>query len=514
MGKNMETDVLIIGGGVAGTAIARELSKYNLKTILVEKGYALANGQTKLSTASIYTGLVMIGSLIAKSVLLKPGEPLYDPNGFKMEWCEMGFKEWPKIFEELDVKYIRLPTLVFARNKKELEDLDYYEKVAHQMGGEYENCYRSVEGDELFELEPNLTKDAIKGLYDKDHLIDAFPPELVTALAENAKQNGVDVILDAEVTNISQQNAHHIVETKQGNIETNYIINCAGGNADKIAQMGGGCDFKFNLKTSTLMIFDRNKTHLINGMVRPPCEPGFLAFVKPNAHGNLMGTYGHYDTVDHPEDTEIILEQGIKGAEGVNGFVPSLSRKDVINLWRGVRCFSNKEPDDYLVEFSPFNEKMINIVLRAPGIAGSLGLSRHIPKMLSEAGLKLEKKSNFNPRRKAIPRFRDLSYDERNELIQKDPKYGHVICRCETVTEGEIVEAIKRGAISEQGVKFRTRAGMGRCKRGFCGPRVIEILARELNIPVTEVVKRSYNSVLIPYKAKELLLEKEEALVK
>jgi len=157
---------------------------------------------------------------------------------------------------------------------------------------------------------------------------------------------------------------------------------------------------------------------------------------------------------------------------------------------------------------------MINIVLRAPGIAGSLGLSRHIPKMLSEAGLKLEKKSDFNPRRKAIPRFRDLSDDERNELIKKDPRYGHVICRCETVTEGEIVEAIKRGAISEQGVKFRTRAGMGRCKRGFCGPRVIEILARELNIPVTEVVKRGYNSVLIPYEAKEILLEKEEALVR
>lgn len=515
MGKNREADILIIGGGIAGTAIARELSKFNLKTILVEKGFALANGQTKLSTASIYSGgLVMIGSLIAKSILLKPGEPLYHPDGFKMKWCEMGFKEWPKIFEELDVKYVRLPTLVFARNEEELEGLDYYEKVAHQMGGEYENCFRRVNRDEIFELEPNLTKNAIRGLYDDNHLIDAFPPELVTALAENAKQNGVEILLDAEVTNISQYKAHHIIETKQGNIKTNYIINCAGGYADKIAEMGGGCDFKFNLKSSTLMIFDRNKSNLINSMVRPPCKPGFLGFLKPNAHGNLMGTYGSYGTVENPEDTEIIIEQGIKGAEGVSGLVPSLSKKDVINLWRGVRCFSNKEPDDYLVEFSPFNKKMINIVLRAPGIGGSLGLSRHIIEMLLEAGLKLEKKSNFNPKRKAIPRFRDLSDEERNRLIKEDPRYGHVICRCETVTEGEIVEAIKRGAICEQGVKFRTRAGMGRCKRGFCGPRVIEILARELNIPTTEVVKRGYNSVLIPYEAKKILLEKEEALIK
>lgn len=514
MKKNKEADILIIGGGIAGTAIARELSKYNLKTILVEKGYALANGQTKLSTASIYTGLVMIGSLIAKSVLLKPGEPLYNPDGFKMTWCEMGFKEWPKIFEELDVKYFRLPTLVFARNEEELEGLDYYEKVAHQMGDEYENCYRRVDRDEIFELESNLTKNAIRGLYDDNHLIDAFPPELVIALAENATQNGVEILLDAEVTKMTKNNAHQIVETKQGNIKTNFIINCAGGYADKIAQMGGGCDFKFNLKTSTVMIFDRNKRNLINSMVRTPCKPGFLGFLKPNAHGNLMGTYGNYGTVDHPEDTEIIIEQGIKGADGITGLVPSITRKDVINLWRGVRAFSNKEPDDYLVEFSPFNKKMINIVLRAPGIAGSLGLSRHIIKMLSEAGLKLEKKNNFNPQRKAIPRFRDLSNEERNRLIRQDPRYGHVICRCETVTEGEIVEAIKRGAISEQGIKFRTRAGMGRCKRGFCGPRVIEILARELNIPVTEVVKRSYNSVLIPYKVKEILLEKEEDFVR
>jgi len=514
MKKNKEADVLIIGGGIAGTAIARELSKYNVKIILVEKGCELANGQTKMATASVYSGLAMIGSLIAKSILLKLGEPLCDSNGFKMKWCEMGFKEWPKIFEDLDVKYIRLPVLVFARDEEELKGLDHYEKVAHQMGGEYENSYRKVDRDEIFELEPNLTKDAIRGLYDENHLIDVFPPELAIALAENATQNGVEVLLDSEVTNISQNNTHQIVKTKQGNIKTNYIINCAGGYAYKIAQMGGGCDFKYNLKTSTLIIFDRTKRNLINSMVRTPCKPGFLAFLKPTAHGNLMGTSGNYGEVDNPEDTEIILEQGIKGANEVSGLVPSITRKDVINLWRGVRVFSTKVPDDYLVEFSPFNNKMINIVLRAPGITGSLGLSRHIVKMLSEAGLKLEKKNNFNPRRKSIPRFRELSDEERNELIKQDPRYGHVICRCETVTEGEIVEAIKRGAICEQGIKFRTRAGMGRCKRGFCGPRVIEILARELKIPVTEVVKRSSNSVLIPYKAKEILLEKEEVFAK
>lgn len=514
MGQKREADIVIIGGGIAGTAVARELSKYNVKTILVEKNCALANGQTKTATASIYAGLVMIGSLIAKSILLKPGEPLYNPDGFKMQWCESGFKEWPKVFDELDIKYIRLPVLVFARNGEEMKGLDYYEKVAQQMGEEYINSFRRVSRDEIFELEPNLTKSAIRGLYDENHLVDAFPPEIAIALAENAKENGVEIILDAEVTNISKSNAHHIVETKQGSIKTNYIINCAGGYADRIAQMGGGSDFKFNYKTSTLMIFDKNKRKLVNSMVRTPCQPGFLEFIKPTAHGNLIGTSGKYGTVDGVDDTEIILRDGIEGVNGVSNMVPEITRKDIINLWRGVRAFGTKEPDDYLVEFSPFNKKIINIVLRAPGIAGSLGLSKHIIKMLNDAGMKLERNNSFNPIRKAIPDFSELSDEERNELIKKDPRYGHVICRCETVTEGEIVEAIKRGAISEQGVKFRTRAGMGRCKRGFCGPRVIEILARELNIPITEVVKRSHNSVLIPYNAKELLLPKEEVFAK
>jgi len=511
LNRKYEADILIIGGGIAGTAIARELSKYNVKTILVEKRCALANGQTKTATASIYSGLVMIGSLITKSILVKPGEPLYNQNGFKMKWCKEGFEEWPKIFDELEIKYLRLPVLVFARNEEEIKDLENYEKVAHQLRGEYLKCYRKVDSDEIFEIEPNLTRKAIKGFYDENSLIDAFPPEIAIALAENAIQNGVEILLDAEVTNISQKNTHQVVETKQGNIRANYIINCAGGYTDKIAEMGGGCDFKFNFKTSTLMIFDKNKRNLIKSMVRTPCKPGSLAFLKPTSHGNLIGTSGDYREVNAPEDTEIILKQGIEGANGVSGLVPGITRRDVINLWRGVRTFSNKEPDDYLVEFSPFNKRMINIVLRAPGIAGSLGLSRHIITMLSGAGMKFEKNKKFNPRRKAIPRFRDLSDKERNELIKQDSRYGHVICRCETVTEGEIVEAIKRGAISEQGIKFRTRAGMGRCKRGFCGPRVIEILARELKIPVTEVVKRSFDSVLIPCKAKEMLLEKEEA---
>lgn len=510
MEKQCEADVVIIGGGIAGTAIARELSRYKVETILVEKGGDLANGQTKCGTASLYTGLVMVGSLITKSVILPPGAPIYDPNTFKMNWIEVGVKEWPKVLDELGVKYSRLPVLVFARNDEELQGLKRYEEVAHRMGGEYAECYRKLNKEEIFALEPNVNKDVFAGLYDENHLLDVFPPEIAIAMAENATQNGAKILLDAEVTGVIHNGGYQIVETRQGSIKTNFIINCAGGNADKIAQMSGACDFDLILKTSQLVVFDRRKGDLVNGMVRCPCVPGFLCFLKKNCHDNPFGVCSSYGTVDSPDDTESVYENTIETINGIHDLVPGISQRDVINYWTGVRAFSNKNPDDYLVEFSPRNPRFINIVLRAPGVAGSLFMSKHVVGMLADAGLKLTSKSDFNPRRKGIPRFRDLSDEERDELINQDSRYGHVICRCETVTEGEIVEAIRRGARTEQGVKLRTRAGMGRCKRGFCGPRVIAILARELDIPVTEVTKRGRGSMLLPYKSKELLQAKEE----
>jgi glycerol-3-phosphate dehydrogenase len=174
--------------------------------------------------------------------------------------------------------------------------------------------------------------------------------------------------------------------------------------------------------------------------------------------------------------------------------IPALSENDIISTFTGVRVFNTRDIEDHIVEFSPENPKFLNVIIRLPGIIGALPMSRHVVSMLADAGLDLKSKLDFDPHRMAIPRVRELSDDERARLIAQDGRYGHVICRCETVTEGEIVEAIKRGAITLDGIKFRTRASMGTCQGNFCGPKIAALLARELGRSLESVSKKGAGS--------------------
>lgn len=185
--------------------------------------------------------------------------------------------------------------------------------------------------------------------------------------------------------------------------------------------------------------------------------------------------------------------------------IPRISERDIIRAYVAVRAYNTRDPEEHIIEPSSTNPRFINVVVRLPGVSPSPAIARYAVKLLGDVGLELVTKSDFNPYRKAIPRFRDLPDDARAKLIAQDPRYGRVICRCETVTEGEIVEAIRRGARTVAGVKYMTRAGMGRCQGGFCGPRVVSILARELNIPASQVVDFGTGSPVVPYQSKELL---------
>jgi glycerol-3-phosphate dehydrogenase len=249
---------------------------------------------------------------------------------------------------------------------------------------------------------------------------------------------------------------------------------------------------------------DRRTKGLVNTVLNLPARPGVIETMM-SRDDNIMINCGTYDLTENPEDIATSREGFKKSIAIAKSMVPSISEADIINSFMGIRTFNTRDLEDHIVEFSKTNPKFLNVVIRLPGFIGAPPMARHVVGMLADAGLKLAGKSDFNPYRKGIPRFRDLSDNERRALIAKDPKYGHVICRCETVTEGEIIEAIRRGARTEEGIKMRTRAGMGRCQSGFCGPRVIDILARELNIAVTRVTKRSVDSPFLLYKSKELL---------
>jgi glycerol-3-phosphate dehydrogenase len=503
MKKQLEAEVVIIGGGMTGAAIARELSRYDVDTILVEKGGELCAGQSKATLGLIYQGLIMLQSMIIKTVIA-PGLDPYEPHTMKMRWSDEGFtKDWPRLLKELDIKHTHVPVLVVAKDDVQLKNLAVLHDLGKRIGGVYDEI-RKLDKEEILAIEPNVTPEVITGLYAEGHAIDIYPPEATIALTENAVQNGVRIMLDAEVTGVTSNGGYQIVETVKGPIKTNFIINAAGKYADTVADMGGPRNWGLQFRVSQLMILDRRKKGLVNTVLNFPAAPAVIETIMPRDE-NIMVQCGTYDPTQNREQIFTSRDGYKNGMAIARSMVPSISEKDIIRSFMGVRAFNTRDLEDHIIEFSSTNPRFLNVVIRLPGFIGAPPMARHIVSMLSDAGLKLVNKTDFNPYRKAIPRFRDLSDDERRALITQDSKYGHVVCRCETVTEGEIVEAIKRGARTEEGVKMRTRAGMGRCQGGFCLPRIINILARELDMPATKVTKRSVDSPFLLYNSKELL---------
>lgn len=496
-GEFLEADVLIIGGGFTGISIARELSKYKVKTIVVERGGEVAAGASKATLGQIYTGLNMVGSMLLKSVVLPPGTPLtpeklHDPSMLVTRWSDEGFHEWSGILDDLDVGYKFTQLLILAKNEDQIDDLNKYVELGKAMGGIFAD-FRKVDRDEILALEPNVSKDVVTGLYAMGHVIDVFPPEVVMAMAENAARNGVAIMLNTEVSRVLRDKDRQVVETTRGRIKADFIVNAAGGWADTVADMGGERDWGLQYNKTQIIVLDKRLKGLLNGTVRWPNKPGQIQLVQARDN-NIVVECGMYDPTHSPGDTGTIRENVIKGLAIAKTLVPALSEDDIISTFTGVRVFNTRDPGDHIVEFSPTNPKFLNVIIRLPGIIGALPMARHVVTMLGDAGLDLVSNSGFTPYRKAIPKFRELGNNERNELIARDPRYGRVVCRCESVTEGEIVEAIARGARTLDGIKFRTRSSMGRCQGNFCGPKIAAILARELAQPLDSVTKKGNSS--------------------
>jgi glycerol-3-phosphate dehydrogenase len=323
-------------------------------------------------------------------------------------------------------------------------------------------------------------------------------------LAENARANGVRMLFETMATGFSKDNGVQIVETNKGPIKTRYIVNAAGNVADRVADMAGARDdWDFMFTRHQIVLFDKSLKGIVKNHIRTTPQGGILNLVSPLAEGNLCASYGAKDVVKDRENIATSQKSFDLILNGAKGLVPSLSERDVITSYVGLTLSNSR--DDHIVESSKKNPRFINVVLRMPGFTVSPPIARRVVTILGHQGLPLTKKQNFNASRKGIPRFRELSDEEKDQLISEDPRYGHVICRCETVTEGEIVEAIKRGATTVQGIQFRTRSGLGRCQSGFCGPRLVNILSRELGIPATDVTKKGGASRILLHRSKELL---------
>ena len=301
------------------------------------------------------------------------------------------------------------------------------------------------------------------------------------------------------------------METTKGPIKTEFIVNAAGPWGPHVAQLADACNFSLQYFKGHCLITDRRVGSLVNNSIAWPPTPGVSKIIQPTISGNLrLGSiYVPTDNKDDQTADRAGMETVLSRASDL---VPALSKEEIIAYYTGIRVFSARDREEYIIEFAPNNPRFVNVVPRLPGFTPAPAIAKTVVSMLEESGLELGERGDFNPYRKRIPAFRELSDDQRRGLIGQEPRWGHVVCRCETVTEAEIVEAVRRGATTLDGIKYRTRAGMGRCQGGFCGPRVVEILARELNVPATQITKKGGDSRILLYETKQLPRARKEGL--
>ena len=471
-----KTDVLIIGAGAAGCAIARELTRYRLEVLVVDKNEDVGGDASKSNSAIIHTGYdAPPGTL--ESELVVAANPMYD-----------------KIAADLDVPFARIGAILPALTAEQFEQLPAIREKAFQ------NRVYDVEyltGGQLLEREPNLNPEAIAGLYiPRESIIDPFL--LVVAYAENAHENGASFLLGVKVTGIHTSNgAVSGAATTVGDIKANYIINAAGLYCDEIAAMLGKNDYYVNPRKGQFFILDKNTSCKVNHIVLPiPTKLTKGKLICPTIHGNILAgptAEDLTDKEDHSTDAD-----GLDSVRAdVLKLIPGVNFNDTITQYSGLR--PNRNPEGLRVDVYDDLKGYVNISgVRSTGITASAALGKYIARTLINMGMKAEPKPDFIEKRKGILRFRELTREQRESAIRENPLFGKIICRCETVTEGEIIEAIHRPlpARSVDAVKRRLRAGMGRCGGGFCGPRIIEILARELDVPVSEINKNENGSFM------------------
>lgn len=483
-------DVVIVGGGIVGCCIARELSRYGIKTCLVERASEVGCGTSKANSAIIHAG--------------------YDakPGTLKARLNVEGNAMYEEICRELDIPFKRAGSIVVAFSEEEKDGLEeLYQKGL--MNGVPR--LRIINQEELRRLEPNIAENAVAALHAETAGI-ICPFTATIAHAENAHANGVEFLLETEVTGIKvMDDKSFSIQTKKGTIRTRYIINAAGVYADKINSMAGAEEYRLTPRKGEYCIMDKDQGHLASTVIfQVPGKMGKGVLVSPTVDGNLL-IGPNAEDIDDKEDLATTSKGLRQVIEAARRSVPGFSNSKVIATFAGLRAVSEK--GDFIINASKAVSGFLNAAgIESPGFTAAPAIAVMVSELLREAGLELREKPDFVKQNKPYIRFRELDNSERAKLIKENPGYGKIICRCETVTEAEILDAIRRplGARHLDGVKRRVRAGVGRCQGGFCSPRVAEILSRELNIPLNKVTKFGGESLLLGNKMKAAETAEEE----
>ncbi len=459
-------DICIIGAGVVGGMLARKLAKYNLSVCILEKENDVAMGATKANSAIVHAGFdAEEGSLKAK---------------LNVKGSEM----MEEICGELGVKYKRNGSLVIGFNDDDKNMINTLFERGNKNGV---RDLKVIDKAELKEIEPNISDNVVCALYAPTGAI-VCPYELTVATIGNAMDNGTELKLNFDVTAISKTDSGYEIQSENETISARFAINCAGIHSDDVAKMIGDNSFDVHPRRGEYILLDKECGKLVSHTIfRTPSKMGKGILVTPTVDGNLLAGPTSFDMEDKEDKAttqdgfaKIIAEAG----ENVEG----IPFNKTITSFCGLRAAGNT--GDFIIT-SPENGFINAAGIESPGLSASPAIAEYILDMLKEQSLELTEKESYNPIRKPMHAFREASIEEKNEIIKKNPSYGRIVCRCETVTEGEILDAIRTNpkARDLDGVKRRTRAQMGRCQGGFCSPYITELLAKEMAIPYEDVTK-------------------------
>lgn len=468
-------DVIIIGGGVSGAASARELSRYKVRACVLEKEEDVCCGTSKANSAIAHAGYdAEPGSLMAK----------LNVRGNEM---------MEQLSKDLDFPFQRIGSLVICLSEEEMPGLQklYDKGIANGVKG-----LKILNREEVLEMEPNITDNVYAALYAPTAGI-VCPFNLNIALAENAYTNGIEFRFNTEVQNIRKIDGGYELCTNQGTFRTKYVVNAAGVYADKFHNMVSEKKIHITPRRGDYCLLDKSAgTHVSRTIFSLPTKYGKGVLVTPTVHGNLLVGPTAID-IENKEGTNTTREGLDEVITKAGQNVKNLPMRQVITSFAGLRA--HEDGTEFIIGEPEDARGFIDCAgIESPGLTSCPAIGEMVAGILQEK-LGLEKKDNFIATRKGILDPDTLTREERAELIQREPAYGNIICRCEMITEGEILDAIRRplGARSLDGVKRRTRAGMGRCQSGFCSPRTMEILARELHVSMADITKSGGKSRLV-----------------
>ncbi len=463
-------DFVIIGAGVTGAWVSYELSKRKNSVCVVERECDLCEGTSKANSAIVHAG--------------------YDPEpGSLMAKLNVrGNEIIRKCHEEMAIPFKAVGSIVAAFDNEGLKKVNelYARGVFNGVPG-----LKVLSREETIEMEKGINPDVLGALYAPTGGI-CSPFELTAAPLELAKVNGVDFLPSFEVKSVERSDNGFVLN---GEIEAGTVINASGVDAGRVASLFGDDSIEIHPRKGEYSLLDREVGGTVSHTVfQPPSKSGKGILVSPTVDGNILVGPNAEDITD-PYDTSTTVPGQEEIFTGGRLSIPEISERNIITSFSGVRAVSNSK--DFIIGFSSIPELLNVAGICSPGLTASPAIGEYVMELLESKGLLGEMKESFVSSRKVV-RFMELNDEEKRDALRKNPLYGRVICRCESVTEGEIVDSIRRpcGATTLDGVKRRVRAGMGRCQGGFCAPRVMEILSRELGIPFTDVTKFGMGSYL------------------